>query len=81
MTEETSTATAEQAAAPDKPKRQVRVPGAVTAAAPANAGATDDPDAGLPNAIDIDAFKIKAPVLTRQGWVVPPDFGQPVGKR
>ncbi len=27
--------------------------------------------ADLPNAIDIDARSITAPVLTRQGWVVP----------
>lgn len=82
MTDETSTAAAEAtSAAPDKPKRAVRVPGAVTAAETAGAsGAAADPTAGLPNAIDIDAYKLKAPVLTRQGWVVPPDYGQP-GKR
>lgn len=28
---------------------------------------------GLPNAIDIDPTTIVAPVLSRQGWVCPPD--------
>jgi hypothetical protein len=27
----------------------------------------------LPNAIDINADDLEAPVLTAQGWVVPPD--------
>jgi hypothetical protein len=28
-------------------------------------------EADLPNAIDVDANAIQAPVLTRQGWVCP----------
>jgi hypothetical protein len=32
-------------------------------------------DADLPNQNDIDVSKLKAPVLSRQGWVVPHTFG------
>ena len=57
--------------------RTIRTPGAAAAAAaetvaeaesaPAPVAAVD----GMPNAIDIDARTITAPVLTRQGWVCP----------
>jgi hypothetical protein len=77
MSEAPTVETPEAAEAPAKPKRAVRTPGAVTAPEAAEAPAGEDPTAGLPNAIDIDARKITAPVLTKQGWVVPPDFGQP----
>lgn len=46
-----------------------RVPG--IKAAPVEITPTVEPETGLPNAIDIDAKTIEAPVLTRQGWVVP----------
>jgi hypothetical protein len=26
-----------------------------------------------PNAVDVDPTKLTAPLLTRQGWIVPPD--------
>ena len=53
-----------------------RKPAQVPGAAPeqsdeAPAAATEQPNADLPNAIDIDPKAIKAPVLTRQGWVCP----------
>jgi len=53
-----------------------RKPAQVPGAAPeqpdeALAAATEQPNADLPNAIDIDPKAIKAPVLTRQGWVCP----------
>jgi hypothetical protein len=48
--------------------RTPRVPGAAARAEPA----PQVVDQGsLPNAIDIDPRAIEAPVLTRQGWVVP----------
>lgn len=56
------------AAEPAATKRKVRTPGAV---APTPAAEPAAVDSGLPNAIDIDPRKITAPVLTRQGWVVP----------
>lgn len=61
----------EQTPAPDaaQKKRAVRTPG--TTPAPDAAPVAADTSAGLPNAIDIDPRKIEAPVLTRQGWVVP----------
>ena len=34
-----------------------------------------NPDAELPNQDDINPDKIKSPVLTKQGWVVPTNFG------
>ncbi len=52
--------------------RAVRVPGAAAVSEPI--GATAGPDLGdLPNAIDIDVPNLLGPVLTRQGWVCPPD--------
>lgn len=56
------------AAEPAATKRNVRTPGAV---APTPAAEPAAVDSGLPNAIDIDPRTIEAPVLTRQGWVVP----------
>ncbi len=50
--------------------RQTRTPGAFAqpqAAEPAAA----DPNEPTLNAADVDAKTITAPVLTRQGWVVP----------
>ena len=68
-------------AAPAKPagKRATRVPGGAppAEAAPAAVAAPE----GLPNAIDIDAHAIAAPVLTRQGWVVPADKPNPAARR
>lgn len=55
-------------------RKPTRVPGeqpaAADSAAPVAASAEAAP-ADLPNAIDVDATKIGAPVLTRQGWVCP----------
>lgn len=34
-----------------------------------------NPEADLPDANDVDHKAITAPVLTKQGWVVPPTFG------
>lgn len=34
-------------------------------------------DDSLPDSADIDQSKLKSPVLTRQGWLVPDDFGSP----
>ena len=31
----------------------------------------------LPDQSEIDVSKLQTPVLTRQGWIVPPDFGTP----
>lgn len=36
-----------------------------------------DPSESLPDQSSVDADTIKAPVLTRQGWVVPTEFGTP----
>lgn len=52
--------------------RTPRTPGVVEPQAEplqAAADATVTPD--IPNAIDIDPKAIKAPVLTKQGWVCP----------
>lgn len=32
-------------------------------------------DGGLPDASDVDAQSCTSPVLTKQGWIVPPDYG------
>lgn len=55
-----------------KAKRQTRMPGQAPAAVEAPKPVADD---GVPNAIDVDPFTIKGPVLTRQGWVVPAPKG------
>lgn len=34
-------------------------------------------DGGLPDAASVDLGTIAAPVLTKQGWIVPPDYGMP----
>lgn len=50
--------------------RQARIPGS----APAAPVLPPEPDtAGLPNAADIDVPTLLGPVLTKQGWVCPPD--------
>lgn len=57
--------------------RTIRTPGAAAAAAVETAAEVESApaiaaaDDGMPNAIDIDARTITAPVLTRQGWVCP----------
>lgn len=38
---------------------------------------TAEPSDALPDQSSVDADTIKAPVLTRQGWVVPTEFGTP----
>ncbi len=48
-------------------KRPTRVPGDAPAPAPVVEAPADE----LPNVIDVDPAKIKAPTLTRQGWVLP----------
>lgn len=60
--------------------RTPRTPGAEQAAAAAEAASAPIPQAvdatladDTPNAIDVDATKITAPVLTKQGWVCPVD--------
>ena len=51
--------------------RVLRTPGA---AVEQSAISTPTEDlGGLPNAIDIDVQNLLGPVLTRQGWVCPPD--------
>ncbi len=53
-------------------RKPAQVPGAATEQPDeALAAAPEQPNADLPNAIDIDPKAIKAPVLTRQGWVCP----------
>lgn len=53
--------------------RQPRTPGVpAPKEEPIQPTPVDEP-VGLPNAIDIDASKISAPVLTNQGWVCPAD--------
>jgi hypothetical protein len=50
-----------------------KVPGAAPAQPqPIPETAVPQPE-GLPNYIDVDPKTITAPVLTRQGWVCPPD--------
>lgn len=53
--------------------RTPRTPGDYKPAAAQAIAALPDPTLadGMPNAIDIDPKTIEAPVLTRQGWVVP----------
>ena len=36
-----------------------------------------DPDAELPDQRDVDPAKIKSPTLSRQGYVVPLNYGEP----
>mgnify|MGYP003545827277 CR=1 FL=1 len=54
-------------------RKPAQVPGAavpLTDESPAAVAEQPGP-ADLPNAIDVDPKAIKAPVLTRQGWVCP----------
>lgn len=75
-----------------KPARAVRTPGAATQPKPARDGEDMPAEAGtvapLPqttaagpapvlNEIDVDPKTIRAPVLTRQGWVCPDESGRP----
>lgn len=64
-------------------RRKAQLPGQLPSSADddnATAPTQSEPAAGadsdLPNAIDIDAKAIKAPVLTKQGWVCPDETGQ-----
>lgn len=50
--------------------RTPRTPGA--APEQAAAVAVEPTSDGLPNAVDVDPHRILGPVLSRQGWVVPP---------
>lgn len=34
-----------------------------------------NPDADLPDQSEVDSATIKAPVMTKQGWIVPDKFG------
>lgn len=36
-----------------------------------------DPSESLPDQSSVDPNTIKSPVLTKQGWVVPTEFGTP----
>lgn len=38
-------------------------------------------DESLPDTADIDQSALKSPVLTRQGWLVPDDFGSPAASK
>lgn len=66
-------------------KRAVRVPGAPTDTQAATAQPETKADAtvsaDMPNAIDIDPAEIKAPVLTKQGWVCPLEKPNPNAPR
>lgn len=42
---------------------------------PAPAAKRANPDANLPDQDDIDLSKLKTPVLTKQGWLVPESYG------
>lgn len=52
--------------------KQPRTPGAEPAQAPIPIkAAVPAQQADLPNYLDVDPASITAPVLTRQGWIVP----------
>jgi len=51
--------------------RQIRTPGARAEPAPQPAEMPADDD--RPNLADIDVDTLMGPVLTRQGWLCPPD--------
>ena len=55
-------------------KKPVQVPGAAPVEELPTTTQTED--AGLPNAVDVDARFLKGPVLTRQGYVVPDEHWQ-----
>lgn len=42
---------------------------------PAPVAKRANPDADLPDQGDIDQSKLKSPVLTKQGWLVPESYG------
>lgn len=50
-----------------------KVPGAEPAAPAPLPQTPQHLPADLPNSVDVDSTKITAPVLTRQGWICPPD--------
>lgn len=58
--------------------KAVKVPGGEQAseAQPIQQSVQPMPE-GLPNAVDVDPRKITGPVLTRQGWICPPDRPAP----
>lgn len=58
--------------------RTPRTPGVVEPQAePLPVTADTTVSADMPNAVDIDATKITAPVLTKQGWVCPVPTANP----
>ena len=58
-------------------KKPAQIPGAVVEDEPSvTAPAASPIDAGLPNAIDVDARFLRGPVLTKQGYVVPDEAWQ-----
>lgn len=52
-------------------RKPAQVPGAAPAQPDESPAVAPEQPGDLPNAIDIDPNTIKAPVLTRQGWVCP----------
>ncbi len=48
---------------------------AVLEANPTPVARRANPDASLPDQDDVDVSKMKSPVLTKQGWLVPTGFG------
>ena len=59
-------------------KKPPQIPGdaQTTEALPTSEAPDAAADAGLPNAIDIDARFLRGPVLTKQGYVVPDEAWQ-----
>lgn len=59
-------------------KKPTQIPGdaPTSESLPESAAPAAAADAGLPNAIDIDARFLRGPVLTKQGYVVPDEAWQ-----
>lgn len=59
-------------------KKPTKIPGDAPTSEPLpeSAAPAAAADAGLPNAIDIDARFLRGPVLTKQGYVVPDEAWQ-----
>lgn len=57
--------------------KAVKVPGGEQSEAQPIAETAQPMPDGLPNAVDVDPKKITGPVLTRQGWICPPDRQPP----
>jgi hypothetical protein len=64
-------------------RKPTRVPGEQPATAPDDAApqAASAATGELPNEIDVDVGAIDGPVLTKQGWVVPPGKPNPNAPR